>query len=92
MGETMSDNKSPGVPLSRLASGGFTPEEHQQAQERLWKSFGSKENWEEFKAMAKQLAQQERQIAELGERVRVLEEENLVLLHEYARLTKDKVN
>jgi hypothetical protein len=89
---TMSDSKSGGVPLARLADLALSPEACQKAQESLWKSYGSKENWEEFKAMAKQLAQQEKQIAELREQVELLDLQNQALLLEWARLTKGKVN
>ena len=68
-----------------------TPEAYQNALERLWKSYGSKENWEEFKTMRTQIAQQEKQITELSEQVRVLLEDNKVLVLECSRISKDKV-
>ena len=42
--------------------------------------------------MAKQLTQQEKQIAELREQVELLDLQNQALLLEWARLTKGKVN
>jgi hypothetical protein len=85
----MSDSKDGG----RLASLGnsITPETYQKMQESLWKSYGSKKNWEDAKSMAKQLAHAERQIAELREQVALQDKEIQAFVLEWARLTKDDV-
>jgi hypothetical protein len=89
MDDPMSDSKS-GVQLSDLAS--LLPEAYQKGQESLWKSYGSKENWEEVKAMMKQIGRLEKQNAAQHERIEELELENKALLQGWTERKKDDVN
>ncbi len=83
----MADRKDTLASLATLSLDGY-----QEMQESLWKSYGSKKNWEEAKAMAKELARAKTQIEELREQVAQLSEENRVLMLEFTERTADEIN
>jgi predicted nuclease with TOPRIM domain len=93
--QTMSDEqksmKPLGVPLASLG-GLMDLKSYQEAQEAHWKSYGCRENWEEFKKMTRQIVRLESQSAAQQERIDALEKENKALMQEWTERTKDEVN
>jgi transcriptional regulator with XRE-family HTH domain len=73
------------LPLAALARA-RDPEEVRQSLNQAW---GSAENWEEVKALIKQVVAQEREISDLRNRIATLEKQNDTLLREWQAVKKE---
>jgi transcriptional regulator with XRE-family HTH domain len=76
------------LPLAALARA-RDPEEVRQANESLNQAWGSAGNWEEVKALIKQVVAQEREISDLRNRIATLEKQNDTLLREWQAVKKE---